>query len=66
MWFSLVGLNRKEDFDPMSWFQISKTLTTALEDVMSVERFLLRMGARFLVGGPLLVLARPKELPTNS
>ena len=60
MWLSRISANGKKDFDAMSEFKISKTLNTVLESVMSFERFLLRMGVRFSVGGSLLVLATAK------
>lgn len=44
-------------FDPLAEFRLGKTLNTALERVMDLERWLITIGARLPAGGSLLAVA---------
>lgn len=61
MWLSRLAANKKENFDPMSEFRISGWLNKALEQLMNLELWLLKIGVRFPVGGSLLVVARKNK-----
>ncbi len=46
------------DFDPAAELKLSLPLSWGLEQVLTLERFLIRMGLRFPWGGSLLLVAR--------
>lgn len=48
------------DFDPRDEFRISRTANRALEEILRIERWLIRTGVSFPVGGSRLIVARRK------
>ena len=49
---------KDESYDPMSEFRIPTWLNWSLEQIMSLEHLLMKLGLRLPVGGSLLVLAQ--------
>ncbi len=48
------------DFDPRDEFRIGRTANRALEEILRIERWLIRTGVSFPVGGSRLIVARRK------
>jgi SAM-dependent methyltransferase len=59
MWLSrIMRRKQKPDFDPGAEFKIRPFLNWILEKILMVERFLIRVGFRFPMGGSLLLVGR--------
>jgi len=48
----------KQEFDPISEFNITTSANSALEKILNVERVLIRAGLSFPVGGSLMLVGR--------